>query len=99
MSQHKYRTRYGIIGADEAAFDLLERACFRLDFLKSTLHERGERGGGVTLPGYSACGLAGILEDIAHDVGQARYYYYGLIRDEVWNPEPGKTDDIPEVES
>lgn len=95
----KYRTRYGLQTADDAAFDMLERVCHRLDFLRTTFEECGRPGTGFTLPDYSACGLASILEDIAYDVGQARYYYYGLLRDERWCPEPGKTDDASEVRS
>lgn len=94
---HAYRTRYGIMTADEAAQDLLERACFRLNFLSAIFDECGRPGTDFTLPGYSACGLASILEDIAYDVSQARYYYYGVSIGETWNPEPGKTGDAPEV--
>lgn len=92
-----YRTRYGLMTAQEAAQKLLDRAGVRLSFLDGLLSECHNGGDGFTLPGYDACGLAHILEDIAHDVNESKLYYYGLSVGESWNPEPGKTGDAPEV--
>jgi hypothetical protein len=94
-----YRTRYGMMTADKAAQELLDRAQFRLSFLEGILSTCHNGGDGFTLPGYDACGLASILEDVAHDVSEARLYYFGLSIGERWCPEPGKTDDAPEVRS
>ena len=97
--QPTYRTRYGLMTADKAAQDLLDRARFRLSFLEGILSESHNGGEGLTLPGYDVCGLAGILEDIAHDVSEARLYYFGVSVGEKWCPEPGKIDNAPEVRS
>ena len=83
-----YRTRNGIVTAEQAASDMLESATFRLRFLQEMFEAIGEVGEGLTLPGYTACGLAGILSDIAFDVGAADTFYRGD------DNEPGKTDDV-----
>ncbi len=87
-----YRTRYGDMTADKAAQDLLDRAQFRLSFLEGILSISHNGGEGLTLPGYDVCGLASILEDVAHDVSEARLYYYGESIGEKWCPEPGRVD-------
>lgn len=93
-TEHKYQTRYhGAITAQ----DLLDRSCSRLRFLEKVFAVVHHDGNGLTMEGYSSCGLAAILEDIAYDVVQAQYYYHGSMRGERRGPEPGKTADVPEV--
>ena len=87
-----YRTRYGVMTADQAAQDLLGRAQSRLGFLEEVLSTAHNGGEGFTLPSYDVCGLAAIIEDIAYDVNEARMYYFGVAVGEKWNPEPGKSD-------
>ena len=86
--EHKYHTRYGIMSANKAALDLLERAKFRTAFIGTMFQVCGKDGYDVTIPGYEAGGLAYILEDICHDIETAYAYYYG---DDDY---PGKTGDI-----
>ena len=93
MSEHKYRTRYGIMTASQVGLDLLNRSAERLGFLQEVFDIVHHDGDGFTMPGYMTQGLAAILEDIKHDVWEAHNYYYGDVR------EPGKTDDAPEVRS
>lgn len=88
-TEKKYWTRYGIVTPKEAAQDLLDRAHVRLLFLEELIG-LSHGGKGLALSEYNADGLASILKDIAHDIHEAKYYYYGLDMGEIWNPEPGK---------
>lgn len=71
-SHPRYRTRYGLKTAPEAAYDLLDRAWSRLRFLEEVLTVAHHDGDGFEMRGYSSMGLAAILEDIAIDV------YWGI---------------------
>ena len=84
MREETYHTRYGITTAPKAARDLLDRSWSRLSFLKDIFAVTHQDGEGFTLEGYSSCGLATILEDIAFDVYTARSYHIGD------DPTPGK---------
>lgn len=85
----KYRTRNGLMAAQQAAYDMLETATFRLRFLGEMFEAAGGEGDGLTLPEYTSFGLARILSDIAHDVGEANMFFSGDGAD------PGKTGDWP----
>ena len=91
MSEPKYYTRYGITTASKAALDLLDRARFRAAFIGTMFQACGKEGYDVTMPGYDACGLAYILEDIGHDIQTAYNYYFGD------DDTPGKVSNAPEV--
>ena len=88
-----YRTRYGTTTGPKAANNLLDRSWARLRFLEEVFAVAHHDGDGFTLEGYSSCGLAAILEDIAIDVYAANAYYIGD------DSEPGKIDDVPTVNS
>lgn len=87
----KYYTRYGCMSACETADNLLDRAWSRLRFLEEVFAIVHHDGDGFIMKGYSSCGLAAILEDIAIDVESARTYYLGE------DDTPGKLQDAPEV--
>lgn len=89
----KYYTRYGIMTAPEAAEGLLDRSWSRLRFLEEVFAVVHHDGDGFTLEGYSSCGLAAILEDLAIAVYAAHAFYMG--DDDM----PGKTGDVVEVKS
>lgn len=88
---NKYRTRYGLQTADEAAYNLLDRSWARLRFLEEMFSGVNVDGEGFTLKNCSNLGLAAILEDIAIDVHAAHAFHSGS------DNEPGKTDEAPEV--
>ena len=89
-SNPKYLTRYGSTTAPEEAYDLLDRSWSRLRFLEEVFAVAHQDGEGFTLKGYSSCGLAAILEDIAIDVYAAHAFYTDSDRT------PGKVDSIRE---
>jgi len=82
-----YHTRYGIMTANEAAQDLLNRAWERLCFLEQVFASKND-GDGFSLEGYAPLGLASIIQDISIDVFAAYGYYSGE------DPEPGKVHDV-----
>lgn len=82
-----YRTRNGLMTAQQAAYDMLDSAAFRLRFLEEILEAAGMEGDGVNLPEYTSHGLARILSDIAYDVSAAKLFYSGDSDD------PGKLAD------
>ena len=84
-----YYTRNGVMTAEQAALDLLDRARFRAAFISTMFKICGKDGDDITIPGYEACGLAYLLEDIEHDIETAYGYYYGD------DPTPGKVCDAP----
>ena len=58
----QYRTRYGVMTANAAAYDLLDRSWARLRFLEEMFSGVNMDGEGFTLSGYSHLGLAAIRE-------------------------------------
>ena len=81
-----YRTRYGKMTAEQAAVTLLDRACARLTFLRQALEKGSDSDEEVD-------GLVNILEDIAFDVNESRWYCVGLFEGGRGNATPGKIDD------
>ena len=74
----KYDTRFDAdMTAEEAAYELLDRATNRLDFLCHAFSNLHDSGGGFTMPGYMTKGLSCILEGIMKDVWEVQTYVYG----------------------
>ena len=78
-----YRTKFGYLTPEKAAYELLDSAASRLIFLTAVLN-------GIpldeefTLPEFGPKGLARIMGDIAYDVNEAAYYHSGT------DDQPGK---------
>ena len=89
-TETKYLTRYGFKTAKESVEDLLDRSWIRIRFLQDVFNVAQRDGEGITMSGYSSCGLAAFLQDIAYDVGEIESYFIGSEK------EPGKIDDAPE---
>lgn len=89
----KYGTRYGVMTAEEAAYCLLDRSWMRVRFLEEVFKNISRNSENFTLSEFPSMGLAAILEDIAIDLYAGHSYHYG------GDPEPGKTDEAPEVKS